>query len=80
MMVFSVYNPDAPLEHIDVKIDGRENFEKILANSVKMSTDGFEIPVASIDDLIELKTKAGRERDLIDIKVLRKLQNYGRQK
>lgn len=46
----------------------------IISGRVMMKAGDVDIPVASINDLIELKKAAGRERDLIDIKVLRKIQ------
>jgi len=74
MLVFSVYNPNDPREHIDVKIAEPEEFETIIKNRVIMKDGDLELPVASIEDLIEMKKRAGRDRDLIDIKALRKIQ------
>lgn len=74
MLVFSVYNPEDPLEHIDVKISGHEEFGQILAHSVIMKVQDFEIRVADIDDLIRMKGQAGRDRDQIDILALRKIK------
>lgn len=80
MKVFSVYNPKDPLEHIDVKIEGHEDFEKILKNSVTMRVRDIEIKVVDIDDLIALKEQAGRDRDLDDIRALNKLKEINRAK
>lgn len=74
MKVFSVYNPGNPLEHIDLKIEGAEKFAQILKNRVTMKESDLEIPVASLDDLIALKQDAGRERDLVDIKILKQIK------
>lgn len=74
MLVFSVYNPKNPLEHIDVKIDESDSLEQILKNSVAMGDDDLKIPVASIEDIIKMKEKADRPRDRIDVAALRELQ------
>lgn len=74
MKVFSVYNPVDPLEHIDIKIEGDDDFERLLKNAVKMKVKDFEISVVDIDDLIGLKEVAGRGRDLTDVAALKKLK------
>ena len=79
MLVFSVYNPQDPLEHIDIKIAGHEDFERLLKQSIKMRVRDFEISVVHIDDLIEMKKQAGRGRDLDDVKVLEKLRELSRE-
>lgn len=75
MLVFSVYNPTNHWEHIDVKISGEEEFSRIIKNRVLIGEGGIELPVASIDDIIKLKMEAGRERDFIDIKALKKIKD-----
>lgn len=75
MKVFSLYNPTNPLEHIDVKIDKPEDIEKFLANAQTIDAGDIKISVVSIDDLIELKKQAGRERDLVDIRALERIRN-----
>lgn len=57
-------------------VEGEKDFGKIVANSVIMMAGTISISVASIDDLIQLKTKAGRSRDLADIEVLKKSKEW----
>ena len=71
---FSVYNPKNEIEHIDVMIDDSIDFDIAYNNREVVSAKGIEISVVSIEDLIELKTKAGRQRDIIDIKALQKIK------
>lgn len=80
MKVFSVYNPKDPIEHIDVKIEGYEDFGKILKNSVIMKIKDIEVKVVDIDDLIWLKEEAGRDRDKDDVRALNKLKEINRAK
>ena len=74
MKVFSVYNPENPLEHVDVKIDFEENISGYISNSQKIMADDINIYIVSIDDLITLKKEAGRDRDLVDIRALERIK------
>jgi len=74
MKVFSVYNPQNPMEHIDVMVYEVINFDKAYKNRILMQAKDFQIPVVSIPDLVKMKKIAGRERDLIDIKALEQLE------
>ena len=55
-------------------IDEPANLNKILNNSVIMDAGDVKIPVASIEDMILMKEKAARPRDMIDIAALKQLQ------
>ena len=74
MKVFSVYNPDNPMEHVDVMIHEVVDFDQAYENRVVMHARDLEIPVVGISDLVKMKKAAGRERDLIDIKALERLE------
>ena len=78
MKVFSVFNPKNPMEHIDVMVLECIDFEKAYKSRKAFSVGHFKIPVVSIPDLIKLKQIAGRERDKIDIKALKKIQELTR--
>ena len=62
------------IEHIDVMIDDFLDFDIAYNNREVVSAKGIEISVISIDDLIELKRMAGRQRDIMDIKALQKIK------
>ncbi len=74
MKVFSLMHKKNPMETIDLMIHCPLDFDAVYDRRILMPFQSIEIPVASIPDLIELKTWAGRERDLIDIKALKKIQ------
>lgn len=80
MLVFSVYNPKDPMNQIDVMIQSPVDFETLFRSRVTMKEGDFEIPVASIDDLITLKQHAGRQRDKIDIEALKEIQGLNNEK
>lgn len=73
MLVFTVYHPQNPLESIDVMIDNADRFDGFLARKVVMNIGDIDIPVISIPDLIFLKERAGRGRDMIDVKALEQI-------
>jgi len=50
------------------------SFEQVWKNKKKGEIDGIETHFASLDDLIIMKEAAGREKDIQDLKVLRKLR------
>ena len=74
MQVFSVRNPDDEFEYIDVMIQDHIDFEKAYKDRKILADDKISVSVVSIDDLINLKELAGRGRDLLDLKILKKLK------
>jgi hypothetical protein len=74
MKVFSVYNPANELENIDIMIENYIDFDTAYKRRERVTASNIEIPVISIDDLIELKKIAGRKRDEIDILALQKIK------
>lgn len=80
MLVFSVYNPRDPMNQVDVMIQSPVDFEILFRDRVTMKGGDFEIPVASISDLIVLKQHAGRQRDKIDIEALKEIQELNDEK
>jgi predicted nucleotidyltransferase len=51
-----------------------ESFEKLYQNSVQFEIDGIEFRIASIEDLIRLKSDSSRERDQLHISMLKTLK------
>ena len=74
MQVFSVRSPDDEFEYIDVMIQDYIDFERAYKDRKIYIDDKISASVISIDDLISLKELAGRGRDLVDMKILRKLK------
>lgn len=72
MMVFSFINPNNPMEIIDIFVREPFPFEKIYGRRKEVKAFGAKIPILGIEDLIKLKRKAGRDKDLYDIRLLRK--------
>ena len=73
MKVFSVFNPANMIEGIDVMIVEYVKFDKAYDRRKVIHAGRVEVPLISIPDLITLKEKAGRGRDLIDVSALKEI-------
>ena len=51
------------------------SFEEVWKNKEKGKIEGVETYFASLDDLITMKESAGREKDLQDLQILRRLKD-----
>jgi hypothetical protein len=80
MKVFSIYNPANELEHIDIMIENYIDFDNAYGKRELVKAMSIEIPVISIDDLIEMKKIAGRKRDELDIMALQKIKELKNEK
>jgi hypothetical protein len=74
MKVFSLQNPQNPMEQVDIMLESNIDFEELYNHRETMKAGDIDIPVCSIDDLIKLKEISGRERDNWDIDTLRKIK------
>jgi len=71
LTVFSLWNPDHPATEIDLFVEAPMPFEEAYKMSALFEVaEDIEATVIGIDDLIMLKKKAGRPRDLDDIERL----------
>ena len=80
MVVFSVYNPDDNMEHVDILLEDKIDFHEAYKRREIIKSGGLTINLISLDDLIRLKEIAGRERDKIDIKALQKIKELRNEK
>lgn len=67
MMVFSMIDPARPFFAVDIFVEEAIPFNDLLLRSVVVETEDGPIRVCSYEDLIELKSQAGRPQDLADI-------------
>jgi predicted nucleotidyltransferase len=63
-----------PIDLIN-RLPNIDSYEELARNALKVEIEGVEIRIASIDDIIRLKTDTGRERDLLHITMLRSLKD-----
>lgn len=73
MLAFAIRHPEQQSTVIDILIRPSVPFEELKRNSQPMAVGNLRVPVASIHDLIRLKTGTGRSKDALDIEELKKL-------
>lgn len=74
MLVFSFFDPQNPLMVLDVFVREPFPFDDMSKRAVNIDIGELTVPVCAINDLIEMKKKAGRPKDLEDIKYLQSIQ------
>jgi predicted nucleotidyltransferase len=74
LTVFSLYSPDHRATEIDLFVEPPLVFADAYSRAIYMEVSpGVKAAFCSLDDLINMKTKAGRPIDIEDIAQLRKL-------
>ncbi|HVV88294.1 MAG TPA: nucleotidyl transferase AbiEii/AbiGii toxin family protein [Kofleriaceae bacterium] len=74
MRAFIFQWPGHPLADIDVLIDSPLDYAELSRHAERLDAGGLHLRIASVDDLIRMKTAAAREQDLDDVDALRRLQ------
>ena len=69
LTVFSLWSPELPMTEIDLFVEEPFSFDAAYARALRADLGFGVVPVASIADLIDLKTRAGRAR-ISNIRVL----------
>jgi len=77
-LVLTLYNPENPLEEVDFFIKNPLDFEGVYKRSKVMKGEDLKVRVAHPQDLIKMKEMAGREGDLADIEILRRMMDEGK--
>jgi hypothetical protein len=78
MRAFTFHLPGHPLADIDVLIDSPIGYAELSRHAERIDAGGLVIRIAAIDDLIRMKTAAGRAQDLDDVDALRRVQEARR--
>lgn len=73
LIAWSFYDPTHPANQLDVIIT--DDFAKMKTDPILVH--GVKVPLVSIQDLIQMKTRSGRPQDLEDISALRGLALRG---
>ncbi|MGQ0721576.1 MAG: nucleotidyl transferase AbiEii/AbiGii toxin family protein [Candidatus Eiseniibacteriota bacterium] len=74
LVVFSLWNPSAPLE-IDLFVKDPFDFGAAWARAVRAPLETTDAMVVALEDLIAMKQRVGRPRDLEDVEALRALRD-----
>ena len=73
MLALSFRSPSGSAE-IDLLVSESDNFDGLQSRALQIQVGVRTYYVASIDDLIAMKQKAGRPQDLLDIQTLEKIK------
>ena len=73
MLALNFRTPDGSTE-VDLLVGESDAFDGLKCRAVEVTVDQRTFFVASIDDLISMKRRAGRPQDLLDIAELRKIR------
>ena len=74
MIAFALRSPSPTAPTIDIIVRPKISFADMYANRVEKTLEDVTIALASIDDLIVLKTGTGRLRDEYDVRILTQLR------
>lgn len=74
LIAFSLRPPSRTAPSINIVVRPKVPFDKMYQNRLEKDIGGVRLNVASIDDLIALKTNTGRSQDASDIVALNKVK------
>lgn len=74
MIVFSFVNKNPPFDLVDVFVDEPIKFDSVYAKRKIIKSGDLTLPIIDIDQLILLKKKASRPKDLDDIVQLKEIK------
>ena len=73
MLALNFRAPDGSVE-VDLLVSESDQFDQLRMRAVRITLDERTFLVASIDDLIAMKRRAGRPQDVLDIAQLQDIQ------
>lgn len=78
MVVFSQWSAEHPATEIDLFVEEPFEFADAFARAARAALGETVVTVANTGDLIELKQRAGRPKDLEDIAALERIRGADR--
>jgi len=73
MKAFSFYHEKEAIGEIDLLIDLPAPYGEFRKRAMVFDIEGTKVPVISIQDLIDLKSRAGRQQDFSDVEHLKSI-------
>lgn len=76
MTVFSLHNPQVPATEVDLFVENPVSFDEAYRKATHADiAPGVSATFLGYDDLVSLKTQAGRPQDLLDVEAFEKIRN-----
>ena len=76
MTVFSLFSPEHPATEVDLFVEPPLDFDDAYQRAVAFEIrPGLAATFIALEDLIRMKLEAGRDKDLLDVDMLRRLQS-----
>lgn len=73
MKAFNFYKSEKSYEEVDIILESPVSFEEANKDALKIRVGALMLSVISKRNLIKMKRKAGREKDILDIKDIKRL-------
>lgn len=70
MTAYTFISQKKPQLDLDILVGHSLNFQRFYTRKVNIEIWCMNVPVVSLNDLIKMKKKSGREKDLLDVKAL----------
>ncbi len=77
MLAFGLRGPETMSTILDILIRPSVTYAQLKREAQRIDVGSMQIPIASIDHLIAMKTGTGRSKDRIDIQELEKIRSRG---
>ena len=74
MQVFTMLDPDDPKVVVDLFVDPPGEFEELWSRAHDVDLEVLTLKVVSLDDLLAMKRRAGRPKDVADIAELERIR------
>lgn len=75
LKAYTFINNQRPQLDIDILVEESLTFKKQFQKKTKIAIWDIQLPVISLDNLISMKKKANRQKDLDDVQALLELKN-----
>ena len=75
MVVFSLWSPELPATEIDIFVEEPFPFDEAYSRATRADLGYATVTVACVDDLVDLKMRVPRAKDLEDVEALKEIAN-----
>ncbi len=75
LMVFTMFDPQALLPNVDLFVESPVDFQGLRDRAEVLTIAGRAVRICSLDDLIEMKKRADRPQDRLDVQNLELLKS-----